>query len=309
MFWLRVISGICLLEISVCSAVLFSQNPTDSGMGIVSENVNVQKTFQSLSRPGLQNVFQVDDRIYSGSTPEGKKGFEVLKKMGIKTIVSVDGVTPKLKLAKETGINYVHIPIGYDGISHEAGLAFARVSRDLQGSIYIHCHHGRHRGPAAAAIVGLCRGSFDKKQAFLFLEQAGTSKAYAGLWRDIGGFQVPSPNIKLPNLVASAKVDPMVTAMVNINDQFEQLELLSASESPDEKETLQIILLLQEGFHETSRKYASDYDETFKKWLNESEAHFKRLGTAIRKGDQEQIVSRLKSLKSQCKRCHQKYRD
>lgn len=309
MFWLRVIAIICLLEINTGSVVLYSQNSIDSDTANLSENANVQTAFQSLSWPGLQNVFQIDDKIYSGSSPEGKSSFEVLKKMGIKTIVSVDGVKPKLKQAKDAGIKYVHIPIGYDGISQEAGLAFARVSKELQGPIYIHCHQGRHRGPAAAAIVGLCRGSFGKKQAFVFLDQAGTSKAYAGLWKDIERFQVPSPNRRLPKLVEAAKVDPMVTAMVNINHQFEQLEKMRANEILEEKEKLQIILLLQEEFHETARKYASDYDETFKNWLSESEAQVKKLGAEIKKADQDQIVSRLKLLKSQCLRCHQKYRN
>lgn len=309
MFWLRVIAIICLLEINTGSVVLYSQNPIDSDTANLSENANVQTAFQSLSWPGLQNVFQIDDKIYSGSSPEGKSSFEVLKKMGIKTIVSVDGVKPKLKQAKDAGIKYVHIPIGYDGISQEAGLAFARVSKELQGPIYIHCHHGRHRGPAAAAIVGLCRGSFGKKQAFVFLDQAGTSKAYAGLWKDIERFQVPSPNRRLPKLVETAKVDPMVTAMVNINHQFEHLEKMRANEFLEEKEKLQIILLLQEEFHETARKYASDYDETFKNWLSESEAQVKKLGAEIKKADQDQIVSRLKLLKSHCLRCHQKYRN
>lgn len=309
MFWLRVLAIICLLEINPGSVVLYSQNPIDSNIAILAENANVQTAFQSLSRPGLQNVFQIDDQIYSGGSPEGKSSFEVLKKMGIKTIVSVDGVKPKLKLAKDAGIKYVHIPIGYDGISQEAGLAFAQVARELQGPIYIHCHHGRHRGPAAATIVGICRGSFGKKQAFVFLDQAGTSKAYAGLWKDIERFQVPSPNTRLPKLVETAKVDPMVTAMVNINHQFEQLEKMRANEVLEEKEKLQIILLLQEEFHETARKHASDYDETFKKWLSESEAQVKKLGAEIKKADQDQIVSRLKLLKSQCIRCHQKYRN
>ena len=274
-----------------------------------AENTKAQSPFQSLSRPGLHNVFQIDDQIYSGSAPEEKISFEALKKMGIKTIISVDGTQPHLKLAKAAGMKYVHVPIGYDGISEQAGLAFARAAKELKGPIYIHCHHGRHRGPAAAAVVGFCRGSFDKERAFQFLDQAGTSKDYAGLWRDVKQFQAPSINTKLPELVESAQVGPMVTAMAHISHYYEQLEKMKGKDLPDKKEALQIITLLREEFHETARKHADDYDETFLKWLRQSETQVSRLGMAVKNGDQKQMVSGLKNLKSECKRCHHAYRD
>lgn len=309
MFWARVIAVICLLDTSASSVTLYAQSPVNSELAVEIQEAKAQAPFQILSQSDLQNVFQIDDQIYSGSEPEGKEGFEALRKMGIKTIVSVDGIEPDLKLAKAAGIKYVHIPIGYDGISQEAGFAFAQVARELKGAIYIHCHHGRHRSPAAAAVVGLCRGSVNKKQAIQFLEQAGTSKSYTGLWRDINQFQVPTPNSKLPKLVESAQIDPTVKMMARISRQLGQLKKMNESEAKHVKEMLPISTLLREEFHETARKYADDYDQTFKVWLKESEMQVKYLETDIKKGNWEQVDSGLNRLKLQCKRCHQRYRD
>ncbi|MEM6655987.1 MAG: hypothetical protein AAF596_09305, partial [Planctomycetota bacterium] len=76
-----------------------------------------------------------------------------LYRQGVRTLVSVDGARPDVALAAEHGLRYVHVPFGYDGIPREARLALTRVARDRQGGVYVHCHHGRHRGPAAAVVV------------------------------------------------------------------------------------------------------------------------------------------------------------
>src|SRR5438094_677830 len=81
------------------------------------------------------------------SSPDGDEGFHSLQQLGIKTIVSVDGARPEVDLARKYGLRYVHLPIGYDAVPREQALRIARAIRDLPGPVYIHCHHGRHRGP------------------------------------------------------------------------------------------------------------------------------------------------------------------
>ncbi|QDV50396.1 cytochrome c [Gimesia fumaroli] len=303
-----VIIGLCFLVTSMEPAYCQSQN-ADSPKEETSETANSRAQFHSLSRPGLHNVFQIDDQVYSGSGPEGKQSFDALKKMGIKTIISVDGTQPNLKLAKAAGIKYIHIPIGYDGISQDASLSFLKAAKEVKGPVYIHCHHGRHRGPAAAAMVGLCRGSLDKQRALLFLDQAGTSKDYAGLWRDIRQFQVPAAGTRLPELLESARVQPMVTAMAHISHYYEELQKKSESTPPGRQDALRVSLLLREEFHESLRKHSDDYDDTFKTWMRESETEIKQLEAALKQGNQNQVSARLKQLKAQCKRCHKAYRN
>ncbi|MDB6055674.1 MAG: hypothetical protein JWN25_3197, partial [Verrucomicrobiales bacterium] len=63
---------------------------------------------------GMENVFQLSESLYSGSAPDGNEGFAQLQKLGIKTIISVDGSRPDVELAHKYGMHYVHLPHGYN---------------------------------------------------------------------------------------------------------------------------------------------------------------------------------------------------
>lgn len=132
--------------------------------------------------PGIHNLFAVAPGVFSGSGPEGAEAFDSLRALGVKTVVSVDGARPELDLAHERGLRYVHIPIGYDGMDREQELALAKALRDMPGPVYIHCHHGKHRGPTAAAIALIGLGEMTNAEAEAFMHEAGTSASYPGLW-------------------------------------------------------------------------------------------------------------------------------
>src|SRR5882757_8959774 len=104
-------------------------------------------TSTKIEKDGLHNVYRINDKLFSGSSPEGEEGFRSLKEMGVLTVISVDGAKPDVARARKFGLRYVHIPIGYDGISRPQTLRLAKAVRDLPGSVYLHCHHGKHCGP------------------------------------------------------------------------------------------------------------------------------------------------------------------
>ena len=96
---------------------------------------------------GLHNVVAFFDGYLSGSAPEGDIGFEELERMGVKTIISVDGAVPAVERAKARGMRYIHLPIGYNGFDEKRRLELVRATRDAMkdGPVYLHCHHGKHR--------------------------------------------------------------------------------------------------------------------------------------------------------------------
>lgn len=157
--------------------------------GIANDSSSVP---ERLDVDGLHNVFRICDKLYSGSMPEGDKGFESLKILGIKTILSVDGAKPEVDRAKKQGLRYVHVPVGYNGITRGQAIQIAKAVCGLSGPFYIHCHHGKHRGPAAAAIARLCS---DEKchveQALAVMRGAGTDPRYQGLFKSVREFQRP----------------------------------------------------------------------------------------------------------------------
>src|SRR4051812_22126541 len=65
---------------------------------------------------GLHNIFRVTPSVYSGSSREGDDGFRSLRRLGVRTVLSVDGARPEVERARKHGLRYVHLPIGYDGV-------------------------------------------------------------------------------------------------------------------------------------------------------------------------------------------------
>src|SRR5262245_60445548 len=84
-----------------------------------------------LELAGLHNVYRVTDKLYSGSSPEGDEGFRSLQRLGVKTVLSVDGARPDVERSRRFGLRYAHLPVGYDGITHDQALRLARAVRDL----------------------------------------------------------------------------------------------------------------------------------------------------------------------------------
>jgi len=184
-------------------------------------------------RPGLRNVVRLTDTLYSGSSPEGAAGFQSLQDLGVTTVVSVDGAVPDAATAKRFGLRYAHLPVGYDGIPAETAKALARVlaAAEKDGPVYVHCHHGKHRGPAAAVAGLRCLdGRCTAAHAVAVLRMAGTDPKYAGLYRDVEAMTVDEAakaGGEFPP--AAAPVSDLVTAMVSIDDRWETVKLIRAA--------------------------------------------------------------------------------
>lgn len=176
--------------------------------------------------PGLHRVFRLTGRIYSGSQPESEEALAGLARLGITTVVSVDGARPMVEAARRQGLRYIHLPVGYDGVSSNRLAQLARVAT-LPGVVYVHCHHGRHRGPAAAALLGRMAAGWSAEEGEAFLRQAGTAPEYAGLYRGVREFSPGAPgppaDVELPE---QTPPPPVVEAMVEIDRLFESLKKL-----------------------------------------------------------------------------------
>jgi len=264
--------------------------------------------------PDLQNLLTISEKIYSGGEPTSNEAFISLIQLGVKIVVSVDGAQPDIELANKYGLRYVHIPIGYDGIEKNAGLSLTKLVRDTEGPYYIHCHHGIHRGPAAAVIAAMAAGDLNNIEANEILELAGTSENYIGLWRDVKNFQVPNQNVKLPSLVERAEVDSFAAAMADIDRSYDNLILCRRSNwntPPNHPDLVpaQEALLLKERLREAARNQTQESDEQFRIWLLEAELFAQKIEIMLRANDPINAEEQFLNLKQACKRCHQKYRN
>lgn len=264
--------------------------------------------------PALHNLFQITDGLYSGGEPHNEASFAQMADLGIKTVVSVDGATPNLELAEKYGLRYIHIPIGYDGIDEDAGKSFARLAAEAERPLYVHCHHGRHRGPAAAAAVCIASGDATPAQAIEILEKAGTSENYAGLWRDVAAYAAPGKDEELPELVSVARIDSLVAAMAKLDRAYDHLKLCEDAgwKTPEDHPDLvpaQEALLVREGFHESGRNLGTDYDDRFAAWLGASEKIASELEEALKANNLDVAADRFVVLKNSCAQCHKAYRN
>src|SRR5262245_57937781 len=268
---------------------------------------------------GLPHAFRVSDRIYSGGNPDGEAGFAELERLGVKTIISVDGVRPDVDRATRHGIRYIHLPVGYDGIPRERVLELTKAAETCEGPIYVHCHHGKHRGPAAVAAIMICLDpSWDADRALAWLAQAGTEPRYVGLWKLPRSLVRPTA-AEIENIPADfpsvAQVGDLARLMVDVDATFDHLKLAKGAGwmTPNGHADIDPVheaLMLFEQFREAARlDPARKRGSEFIGELNRAEAGARELESSLRHRNQERATKALERSAAACTACHERFRD
>ena len=237
---------------SFASEWLLAQHPSAS-LSAVDLKFSDHKVVR-LGGVGLPNAIEILPGIISGGQPQGPLAFDELAKMGIKTIISVDAIKPKVDQAKRLGMRYVHLPHGYDGIPADRMLEIAKAIDSLPGPIYIHCHRGKHRSPAATVGACVALGKIPAGDAQALLRFAGTSRQYSGLYRSamqqvvIDAQQLADVPVDFPSV---AQVPALAQTMVELDECFSNLLQLqdhswqTIDQHPDLKAVHQALLLTE----------------------------------------------------------------
>jgi cytochrome c556 len=265
--------------------------------------------------PVLPNVLRLSEKIYSGGSPDGEAGFEALKKLGIKTLIMVDGAPPQVKLARKAGIRPVHLPFGYDGCPAPTANAIAKAVRDLPGPVYLQCHHGKHRSPVAAAMARVALDGISNEEAVKELERAGTGKNYVGLYADVRAYKPPTRD-ELDRLKVefreSVPTPPLMKAMVDIEARYARLMKLQKNGWKPEPglDPAHEALQLQELYTEWNRTAeAKARPAEFQQMMTDGERDGKALEAALRGGNHEEAGVHLGKVAKNCGGCHVKYRN
>jgi protein tyrosine phosphatase (PTP) superfamily phosphohydrolase (DUF442 family)/cytochrome c556 len=265
---------------------------------------------------GLENFYALSTNLYSGGSPEGDEAFAELKKLGIKSIITVDGAQPDVERAHAHGMRYVHLPHGYDGIPARTELQLIKAIETVEGPVYIHCHHGQHRGPVAAAVICMAEKSWSTEEAEAWLHTVGTGTNFQGLYAAVRNFRKPTADqIKETSakFVESIKVSGLVDAMVGIDQTFDRLKTLraaAASTAPD-NHLLNEATLLREHFREAQRlEDSKKRGAEFMKGLAAAENQASAFEDSLTSSAEGARVDRAFSeLSNACASCHRSYRD
>lgn len=274
--------------------------------------------FARIEIPGVHNAFRVTDKVYSGSQPEGDEAFAALVKLGVKTIISVDGSKPDLATARKYGLRYIHLPFGYDGVPTNRIAELAKAAGTQPGPLFVHCHHGLHRGPTAVAIICEATAEWSTNRAAAWMLEAGTAADYTGLYRSAITFHKPTlaQLEAIKDLPEVAKTSSLVETMVTIDGHFSLLKQSQkagwkpppghADIAPSHEATL-----LWEQFREIARtddtaKRTDDYRAK----LTEAEQVTDSLRKRLREpADSAAIDATFKKAGQSCAGCHKQYRN
>lgn len=272
-----------------------------------------------LPSTNLHNLFRATAHVLSGSSPASDAAFAELTRLGVKTIISVDGSKPDVEAARKHGLSYIHLPIGYDGIPTNRVVELIRAAQSANGPIYVHCHHGLHRGPAAVAVICEASAGWTTHQAMAWLKQAGTSADYAGLYRSAMEFRLPEASALagIVELPAVARTSSLVETMVNIDAEFDRLKAAQKagwSKIPHEPDIIpaHAATTLWEHLRELARiDDTAKRPEDYRAKLAASEKATGQLRTLLRdaKADRPARDTAFQAVAKSCAACHKQYRN
>jgi len=277
-----------------------------------------------LELEGIENAFRLGPKLYSGGQPDPEAGFRALAERGVTTVISVDGARPDLEHARRYGLQYVHVPIGYDGLSRQEAWAIAQAVRTSEGPVFIHCHHGKHRGPAAAALAARCAQNWDVNQALDWLNKAGTSPDYKGLFETVERFEPPTAD-ELDRaditLTERVKVPDFVEGMIQIDERWEHLKAIrdAGFRTPPDQPDLDPpheALMFVEHYRELQRlDEARQRGPDFVEQLRSAETHARRLSRSLARAqdqpppDPAELNAIFNMVGRDCTSCHKVYRN
>lgn len=276
--------------------------------------------------PGLQNVFCLSERIWTGSEPHGEAALRHLAALGIRTVVSVDGKVPDHALAASLGLRYVHVPIKYSGISRTEMLRLAKTFRELPSPFYVHCFHGKHRGPTGAAVGRLVLDGAGRDAAIAEMRQwCGTSGKYPGLYKAIAHGTVPTADETAAlawDFPAAHALGGLREAMIVAPRAFDNLEALATRDFATDPEHPDIDAQNEAAkLHEALAQAAglpecADRPDDFRAWLDQTVtaagALREALGSAAGAADADaraRARGLVQSIDGLCTACHRAHRN
>ncbi len=273
---------------------------------MVVGNLQAEDSTDSVERT-IENFNRINANLSCGSQPQSESHFAKLQKLGFKTVVCVDGTSPNLKMLRKHGLRSVHIPLPYSGIPQESSRMLTKAMRECEKPIFVHCHHGLHRGPAAAAVCGIAQVHFSQKEAVKFLQTVGTDPAYVGLYRDVQNFSVLSTEddrqLSRIQLLEQAPATKLSDVMVRIESHFRFLKDQATKQQQSNDSWTEHSVAIIEEFKEAGRLYKQA--DNLKIELQESVQTATSLRLTV--GNHERSVA-LKVLEKSCVQCHAKRR-
>ena len=308
------LAGALTLAAAACGSAT-----SDAGETAPLADVPREPTLGEDGQPlGIERYRRWSDKLGQGGQPMGDVAFRNLAALGFRTLISVDGAKPDAETAAKYGLTYVHIPFGYSAIPQDAQDRIVKAVTETDGPVFVHCHHGQHRGPAGMMIARIVVDGISHEEAARELKESGCAEQYTGLYRDVAACKAPPPErlaalpAKLPSYVSPGDVADHMAALDRVWDRI--LKVKDASwatpASMPDVDPPHEARMLWESFRETARLPESKkYGDDFLAILKRAEDGAVAMEEAIRRKDAAAAAKHYDAVKASCTDCHKRWRN
>ena len=136
--------------------------------------------------PGLPNFSQVSSGLYRGAQPTAE-GFRELRRMGIRTVISLRALHSDRADLEGTGLRYVRISCNAWHPEDEDVLKFLKLMRDpANHPVFVHCQHGADRTGMMVAVYRIVEQGWTIDEAMAELPRFG----FHPIWTQIRAYLV-----------------------------------------------------------------------------------------------------------------------
>ncbi len=289
----RVLMALALFAMTACD---------DAGAG--SNNPVPQPIPSPPPKPTAFQFQSLTPDLLVGPRPSPEQIVQ-LSALGVQKVISVDALPPESSVWGES-LQLRHLPLGYRDIPRTFQLQLARELSADPVKTYIHCHHGQHRGPAAALTALLSLGTIDEAEASAWLDRCGV--AYPGLRNAVHNAESASPEriqeaSPLQEVVSTKSLSRL---MAEIDQVWDRLIRVPSPKDPNartqKEDASQLVDLLR-----LSSGTAGPVDPDYHTQMRAAIELATKLEAQILNGqDAAEVRS---ALRASCRTCHRAYRD
>lgn len=130
---------------------------------------------------GVPRFEKVSDALYRGGQPDAK-GFGQLKKIGVKTIVSLRVLDHDRRRLRGLGLRYLHVSFKHVHPEDEDTVAFLKVVANPENQpVFVHCRDGVDRTGMMVALYRIIIEDWPKPKALAEMKRMG----FNPVWRQI----------------------------------------------------------------------------------------------------------------------------
>lgn len=157
--------------------------------------------------PGLTNFAQVSPNLYRGAQPTAE-GFGALKKMGIKTVVSLRTLHSDRDLLQGTGLRYAHFQCKAWHPEEEDVVKFLKLMQDpANHPVFVHCQQGSDRTGMMVTVYRITTEGWTPDAAMAELPNFG----FHPIWTEIKEYLSQVDAAALKKKVEAAKMPGIET--------------------------------------------------------------------------------------------------